>query len=194
MTTDKLDTPEAPLDHAGPDELYGGEPPYVYAGEPPHVAGSDTSMAARDEIRESVSVLQGRVLALLAQRPMTDEEMQTAGRFLGNTQRPRRIEMAHLGLVCDSGTRRRTSRGKAAVVWQIHRTGGCSCGYRAPRQTARPAACGPGPAPLVATPSDETIRVALHDLAVLYRASQNGFTPQLVEVAKWLRTITGGKR
>jgi hypothetical protein len=168
------------------DELYGGDPPYV--------AGSDTSLAARDEIRESVNAMQERVLALLDQRPMTDEEIQTAGRFLGNTERPRRIELAQLGLVCDSGARRPTSRGKTAVVWRIHRVGDCSCSARPPRQTASPVACGPGPAPLVVTPSDETIRAALVDLGVLWKARPERFGPQLVEVAKWLRTISGGNQ
>jgi hypothetical protein len=167
--------------------------PDPYNGDPPHVAGSDTSLAASEEIKgEGVSVGQSRVLALLSV-PLTDEEMQLAGMMPANTQRPRRIELAQLGLVCDSGVRRRTSRGKTAVVWRLHRIGDCSCSPRAPRQTASPVACGP-PAPVVVTPSDETIRYALHNLVVLYRASQNGFSPQLVEVAKWLRTITGGNQ
>jgi len=163
----------------------------LYGGDPPHVAGSDTSLAARDKIRDSVNALQSRVLGLLSV-PLTDEEMQLAGMMPANTQRPRRIELAQLGLVCDSGVRRRTSRGKTAVVWRLHRIGDCSCSPRAPRQTASPVACGPGPAPLVVTPSDETIRAALVDLGVLWKAKR--FGPQLVEVAKWLRTITGGNQ
>lgn len=171
------------------DEKYG-----MYGGDPPYVAGSDTSLAARDDIRESVNALQARVLALLAEAPRTDEEMQTAGRFLGNTQRPRRIELAQLGMVCDSGVRRRTSRGKTAVVWQLHRIGDCSCSPREPRQTASPVACGPGPAPVVSTPTDEVIRAALVDLGVLWRAHPKLFGPQLVEIAKWLRALTGGNK
>jgi hypothetical protein len=167
------------------DEPYGGNPPYV--------AGSDTSLAARDAIVEGVNALQSRVLALLSV-PLTDEEMQLAGMMPANTQRPRRIELAQLGLVCDSGVRRRTSRGKTAVVWRLHRIGDCSCSPRAPRQTASPVACGPGPAPLVVTPSDETIALALFDLGVLWKAHPKSFSPQLVEVAKWLRTITGGNQ
>jgi hypothetical protein len=46
----------------------------------------------------------------------------------------------------------------------------------------------------VVTPSDETIRAALVDLGVLWKANPKRFGPQLVEVAKWLRTITGGNQ
>jgi hypothetical protein len=167
--------------------------PDLYNGDPPYVAGSDTSLAASEGIREGVNALQSRVLGLLSV-PLTDEEMQLAGMMPANTQRPRRIELAQLGLVCDSGARRPTSRGKTAVVWRIHRVGDCSCSARPPRQTASPVACGPGPAPLVVTPSDETIRAALVDLGVLWKAHPKRFGPQLVEVAKWLRTITGGNQ
>lgn len=161
-----------------------------YGGDPPHVAGSDTSLAARDEIRESRPALQSRVLGLLSV-PLTDEEMQVAGMMPANTQRPRRIELAQAGLVCDSGVRRRTSRGKSAVVWQLHREHGCSCRPRPPRQTASPVACGPGP--VAATPSDETIRAALVDLGMLWKAQPKLFGPQLVDVLRWLRALAGGK-
>jgi hypothetical protein len=46
----------------------------------------------------------------------------------------------------------------------------------------------------VVTPSDETIRAALVDLGVLWKARPERFGPQLVEVAKWLRTISGGNQ
>jgi hypothetical protein len=163
----------------------------LYDGSPPHVVGSDTSRAARDAIVEGVNALQSRVLALLS-IPLTDEEMQLAGMMPANTQRPRRIELVQLGRVCDSGIRRKTSRGKAAVVWQLHREDGCTCSYREPRQAARPVARSIGPAPVVAVPSDETLRAALVDLGMLWKAQPKLFGPALVEVAKWLRAMTGG--
>lgn len=157
-----------------------------YNGEPPHVAGSDTSIDARDGIRESVNALQARVLGLLAFGPQTDEEMQIDGGMIPSTQRPRRIELCELGLVCDSGARRRTSRGRSAVVWQLHRAT-CTCKLREPRQTARPQAQSIGP---VATPSSETMRIALENLSALWRANPERFSSQLVEVLRWLRVLS----
>jgi hypothetical protein len=47
----------------------------------------------------------------------TDEEMQTALRMNPSTQRPRRVELVEEGLIVDSGERRPTRSGRAAIVW-----------------------------------------------------------------------------
>lgn len=50
---------------------------------------------------------------------MTDDEMQVALRMNPSTQRPRRIELVDMGLVVDSGARRKTRGGEEAVVWRV---------------------------------------------------------------------------
>lgn len=47
----------------------------------------------------------------------TDDEFQQALRIRHQTGGPRRIELAKAGLVEDSGYRRETSSGAAAIVW-----------------------------------------------------------------------------
>ncbi len=49
----------------------------------------------------------------------TDEEMQLALEMNPSTQRPRRGELVTKGLVRDSGVRRKTRTGRAAVVWVV---------------------------------------------------------------------------
>lgn len=52
---------------------------------------------------------------------MTDAEIQDALGLDGSTQRPRRRELEQAGLVFDSGERRATHTGRAAVVWRARR-------------------------------------------------------------------------
>lgn len=47
----------------------------------------------------------------------TDEEVQIGLRMQQNTQAPRRYELERMGVVVDSGIRRDTTRGHAAIVW-----------------------------------------------------------------------------
>lgn len=49
----------------------------------------------------------------------TDEELQSALRMSGNTERPRRVELMDAHLIKDSGRRRQTLSGEQAVVWVI---------------------------------------------------------------------------
>ena len=48
---------------------------------------------------------------------MTDEEMQLELSMPGNSQRPRRVVLVQMGLVCDGGIRRRTLSGRSAIAW-----------------------------------------------------------------------------
>jgi hypothetical protein len=65
--------------------------------------------------------LQQRVLETIAQHGhhgMTDEELRRSLPDLApDTPRARRTELTSLGLVADSGERRRTARGRFAIVW-----------------------------------------------------------------------------
>jgi hypothetical protein len=86
----------------------------------PHSGGS-TSRAAAREIKPEAGPLCAAVLAFLVGRGetgATDSEIQTALGLSGDTERPRRVALQRRGLVVDSGQRRRTSSGRAAIVWR----------------------------------------------------------------------------
>lgn len=79
-----------------------------------------TSTAAADSIKPHVQRLQALILdALRTHGPMTDEEMQERCVIQGSTQRPRRGELERLGLVADTGDKRKTKSGRLATVWTI---------------------------------------------------------------------------
>lgn len=85
-----------------------------------YVSGSDTSYAAALGIVESSDCLRSQVFRFLHSSGTygaTDEEMQRALVMNPSTQRPRRVELVRLGLVCDSWRRRSTDSGRSAVVW-----------------------------------------------------------------------------
>lgn len=48
---------------------------------------------------------------------LTDEELQLTTGMNPSTERPRRVELVDAGVLCDSGNRRKTRSGRAAVVW-----------------------------------------------------------------------------
>lgn len=87
---------------------------------PPAARHRPTSVAAATAIEPAVGDLEKRVLrAIVAagSNGMTDEELQTALKMGGNTERPRRRNLERSGLVRDSGQRRETTSGRRAVVW-----------------------------------------------------------------------------
>lgn len=87
----------------------------------PYQRHSTTSAAAARQISPAAT-LRLHVLRYIEQRAAlgaTDEEIQDALTMNPSTQRPRRIELARLGLVADSGTTRRTKSGRAATVWVV---------------------------------------------------------------------------
>ena len=88
---------------------------------PPAQAHSDTSTAAAEEIAPKAVRLRGVVLAFIkGAGGATDEEISTGTGLPPNTSRPRRVELVDMGLVRDSGTRRKTASGRSAVVWTIN--------------------------------------------------------------------------
>lgn len=71
-------------------------------------------------IEQSVGTLRGKVLRFLKARGRhgaTDHEMQSGIPMDPSTQRPRRIELVHKGLVQNSGRSRPTPSGRQAIVW-----------------------------------------------------------------------------
>ncbi|MCG7348949.1 hypothetical protein [Sphingomonas sp. ACRSK] len=87
----------------------------------PHQPGTqdqDTSQAAAEAIAPEAHLLRGRALAVVKRsNGLTADEV--AGR-LGLSIlsiRPRLTELSRLGLVRDSGLRRRNASGRKAIVW-----------------------------------------------------------------------------
>lgn len=81
---------------------------------------SPTSQAAAVAIEPKCVTLRRLYLDWLrAQKDQggTDEEAQDALHLGGSTQRPRRVECVHGGLVRDSGRTRKTRSGRETVVW-----------------------------------------------------------------------------
>lgn len=88
----------------------------------------DTSRAAAAGALKSTATNRRRVLEALAVEPMTDEEVQTALGMPPNTQRPRRVELADMGLVEPSEVRRPTTTGAVAIVWKVTEKGRTEAG------------------------------------------------------------------
>jgi hypothetical protein len=95
----------------------GGADPEPIA---PYVRKSRTSKEAAYAIDHALGKIQGQVLAFLQKKEAhgaTDEEMQVSLALNPSTQRPRRIELLEKSLIRDSGTTRKTTSGRNAVVW-----------------------------------------------------------------------------
>ena len=131
MTTTTIhDLPEShplPPPHDHPELMFGGGATRTAntGGDeaPPFVHDSATSKAAADDIVDSATKLRGEVLKFIracGDKGATDEEIQTAlPHIKPNTQRPRRVELAHRRLIADSGEKRPTQSGRSAVVWRV---------------------------------------------------------------------------
>ncbi len=86
----------------------------------PFQAHSPTSRRAAVEGESAAETQRKRVLMFLqdiGESGATDEEMQLGLGMVGNTQRPRRVELFRADLICDSGRTRPTRSGRLAVVW-----------------------------------------------------------------------------
>ena len=94
-------------------------PEHLYKGKPPSVAGSDTSAAAADSVRETSGAQRQRVFALIAESPRTDEEIERVTGLRHQSASARRRELVLAGHIVDSGARRANSSGRQAVVWRV---------------------------------------------------------------------------
>lgn len=102
--------------------LFGGAALAGTLGPPyrPSVHGSETSLAAAAALSKGrTENLRAIVLVEITRRPSTDQELAEQLELEENTVRPRRIELVQRGLVRDSGERRPTRSGRAAVVWGL---------------------------------------------------------------------------
>lgn len=87
--------------------------------DPPAVRSSATSRAAAESIAPKAGTLRALVLDAIQKSAygLTDEDLQEILHLNPSTQRPRRIELVRMGLVCDSGETRLTRSGRKATVW-----------------------------------------------------------------------------
>lgn len=79
-----------------------------------------TSRTAADRIGIAAKALRAKVLDYIVERGnagATDDEGEAVLGIKSQTYTPRRGELVKLGLVIDSGARRPTTSGRAAVVW-----------------------------------------------------------------------------
>lgn len=86
----------------------------------PYIQSSDTSRAAAESIRPSAANLREKVLGAITLAGMTGMSDEDIANFTGmnpSTARPRRCELAEVGLIVDLGERRKTASGRSCVVW-----------------------------------------------------------------------------
>ena len=88
---------------------FGGGPIDAQLDSPESVQAAIDNMPNRETQR-------GRVLAFIEEYPSTDEQIQDALAMDANTERPRRVELARMGLIKKVGTAR-TKAGRQAAVW-----------------------------------------------------------------------------
>lgn len=82
----------------------------------------ETSKLAAESMRDSASTLRAKVFAFITgqgEAGATDEQIQLALDMNPSTERPRRVELVRAGSVRDSGDRRKTASGRAAIVWEV---------------------------------------------------------------------------
>lgn len=80
-----------------------------------------TSLSARRSVKAPVRASQRqKILGFIHAKGSdgaTIEEIERGMKMSGNTVRPRRQELEEMGIVLDSGRRRKTEKGRNAIVW-----------------------------------------------------------------------------
>lgn len=94
--------------------------PYQYPNEPgfKNKDKDGPSRKAASEIKEQAPTLRELCLSTLGKHPMTADEVATTINRSILSVRPRVAELAALGKIEDTGTRRTNSSGKLATVWR----------------------------------------------------------------------------
>ena len=86
----------------------------------PYQKHSETSKAAAKEIEPDAGTQRHKLFGWLYDHgPATDQEMQEGVPMDPSTQRPRRVELVRMGIVRDSGEKRKTRSGRQAIVWEV---------------------------------------------------------------------------
>ena len=82
----------------------------------PGYKGTDTSKAAAEEVKPTKAILQEACLICLLTGPQTADEIADFLELSVLSVRPRISELKLLGLIEDTGTRRKNISGKSAAV------------------------------------------------------------------------------
>ena len=80
---------------------------------------TDTSEAAAESIKPKAETIRGLVLNHLRDYDMTTDEMAARLDLDKLSVRPRFSELREMGLVHDTGRRRKNLSGKSAIVWGL---------------------------------------------------------------------------
>lgn len=80
---------------------------------------TDTSRAAASDIQQKAETIRGLVLRHLRDYNMTTDEMAARLDLDKLSVRPRFSELREMGLISDTGRRRKNLSGKLAIVWGI---------------------------------------------------------------------------
>ena len=91
----------------------------TYPATPGHKGTAETSRAAAQAIAPKAKTLRDRLLAHFECGKFTADEACALERVSVLSGRPRITEAARLGLLKDSGLRRKNASGKTAVVWVL---------------------------------------------------------------------------
>lgn len=87
----------------------------------PHAPGfkrPGTSQDAAESVR-NVEFIRGRAYARIKELPRTADEVALSLGLSILSVRPRITELSKLGLIEDSGQRRKNASGRKAIVWRI---------------------------------------------------------------------------
>jgi hypothetical protein len=99
----------------------------IYPEVPGHVAGSETSAAAAESVREKAASMRSRIEACFfacGEYGMTDDEVEELLGFRHQTASPRRRELELDGALVGTGRKRETRSGRMAQVYvHIERAG-----------------------------------------------------------------------
>lgn len=92
----------------------------LYGGVPPHARASDTSRAAAESVVKDVTRLRRAVLDAIGTEPdgLTCDQVEERLGIRHQTASARVRELAQLGLIIDTGERRKTRSGRSAAIWK----------------------------------------------------------------------------
>lgn len=90
-----------------------------WVNNPPFAKHSDTSREAAESLTNTATLRTMVFNAIKLRNGLgaTDQELQELLHLPPNVETPRRWELVNLGLVRDSGNRRKTRSGRSAAVW-----------------------------------------------------------------------------
>ncbi len=93
-------------------------PAHLYGGLPPHMPADTSRDAARAMAAPATRIGQDVLAKIQEYGGLTIDELAVLRRTTPNAVSPRIAELRGLGQIADSGRRRKTRRGRRAIVWR----------------------------------------------------------------------------